>query len=646
MAPEGTLTGSALLGALRGLIELASAPEPAARRLLATRSSSAAPARVLAALEEASGNPEAQKLGCPTPPRPFLTRPHLLRPEALCAGAALAALARDCPAAAALTVASGGVQRASAALRAFQSDSALVRSVAQLLLALASALPEAGADRIDATDALLALLQPPCSCDVEAVLLSCRALCLVVRPGDDTRRIALAVLSVLSSSTDAAVCAGCCRVLSLVALGSAEGHQRVLATQATEEVAALLAPGSGDVVALEACEALRAFLAPCAAAQALECAVARRLVAAGAFPRLFDAMRHHKRSAAVQTAGCSVLALAIPRLEESEVTPLARDAAGRLGSVLERHAGSEAACEAAARAVLAFAVSSTLAQELLTGAVAGLLGALERHRDERGGCCCASVAAIAGLCAESSPNAARLVAEEGLERMVRAGRYAGHFELSVEVCRALAVLQHSESIAAVGPRAAGSGTAAVSLACSVLQLSLPPERSVCPLEAVEMAARSLQWLFEDDGLRLAGMAGGVIPLCVAALREAFSRPATRTLLQICRALTSVVEDDNDAQAALAVEDGALELLVEVTRLGEYVSEPKLDSECMRLLLELTAQPEVVTSVLRLGGAQAVFALLRQRAGSEASCAPHSECGGKPACVRDPVLLRAAGRSSA
>ena len=124
--------------------------------------------------------------------------------------------------------------------------------------------------------------------------------------------------------------------------------------------------------------------------------------------------------------------------------------------------------------------------------------------------------------------------------MVRAGRYAGHFELSVEVCRALAVLQHSEPIAAVGPRAAGSGTAAVSLACSVLQLSLPPERSVCPLEAAEMAARSLQWLFEDDGLRLAGMVGGVIPLCVAALREAFSRPATRTLLQICRALTSVL----------------------------------------------------------------------------------------------------------
>ena len=482
---------------------------------------------------------------------------------------------------------------------------------------------------------------------MEAVLLSCRALCLVVRPGDDTRRISLAVLSVLSSSTDAAVCAGCCRVLSLVALGSAEGHQRVLATQATEEVAALLAPGGGDVVALEACEALRAFLAPCAAAQALECAVARRLVAAGAFPRLLDAMRHHKRSAAVQTAGCSVLALAIPRLEESEVTPLAKEAAGRLGSVLERHAGSEAACEAAARAVLAFAVSSTLAQESLTGAVAGLLGALERHRDERGGCCCASVAAIAGLCAESAPNAARLVAEEGLERMVRAGRYAGHFELSVEVCRALAVLQHSESIAAVGPRAAGSGTAAVSLACSVLQLSLPPERSVCPLEAVEMAARSLQWLFEDDGLRLAGMAGGVIPLCVAALREAFSRPAARTLLQICRALTIVVEDDDEAQEALAEEDGALELLVEVTRLGEYVSEPKLDSECMRLLLELTTQPEVVTSVLRLGGAQAVFALLRQRAGSEASCVPQSEYteGSPPAFVTLSCCVPA-GRSSA
>ena len=107
-----------------------------------------------------------------------------------------------------------------------------------------------------------------------------------------------------------------------------------------------------------------------------------------------------------------------------------------------------------------------------------------------------------------------------------------------------------------------------------------------------------------------------------------------------------IEDDDDAQAALAEEDGALELLVEVTRLGEYVSEPKLDSECMRLLLELTTQPEAVTSVLRLGGAQAVFTLLRQRAGSEASCAPQSECGGKPACVRDPVLLRAAGRSSA
>ena len=72
LAPEGSLTGSALLGALRGLIELASAPEPAARRLLAARSSGGAPVRVLAALEEASGNPEAQKLGCPTPPRPIL----------------------------------------------------------------------------------------------------------------------------------------------------------------------------------------------------------------------------------------------------------------------------------------------------------------------------------------------------------------------------------------------------------------------------------------------------------------------------------------------------------------------------------------------------------------------------------------------
>ena len=72
LAPEGSLTGSALLGALRGLIELASAPEPAARRLLAARSSGGAPVRVLAALEEASGNPEAQKLGCQTPPRPFL----------------------------------------------------------------------------------------------------------------------------------------------------------------------------------------------------------------------------------------------------------------------------------------------------------------------------------------------------------------------------------------------------------------------------------------------------------------------------------------------------------------------------------------------------------------------------------------------
>ena len=324
---------------------------------------------------------------------------------------------------------------------------------------------------------------------------------------------------------------------------------------------------------LEACAALEGLASSPARASADDDGpmAATTFLKAGVYPSLLQVMLRYSECAALTASGCSLLTMLAnaSRAAKDKLVTDERGAAAIVTHALLRHSGGGpeedtavdavddvTVCEAAARAVVALAFDSQLAQSALgeAGAIDGLLSALLFHREHNTTCCRVIVAALSAVCSKSPSNILLLEELEGVDDVVRAARYSGDAGLTVEVCRVIPTFCGDPKRGDISMwRATATGSAAVSLACALLQVSvlrsLTPDLALQPepepepepevdvtrlqpqslgvhvekrMQRVDAACRALEALLQEDELRLLAMTGGVLQLFVTAMRAHIS----------------------------------------------------------------------------------------------------------------------------